>query len=51
MDKMYIKKNIIFVIAFQETYTIGKEGNKKPREPENKRGESFYRPYKKSGKR
>ena len=51
MDRMRIKKDIISVVALQETYMISKGGNKRFREPENKRGEPSYRPHKKPGER
>lgn len=48
---MRIRKDIIFAIAFQKTYTISKKSNKKPREPKNKRKKSFYCPHKKPGEK
>ena len=51
MDRMRTREDIISAVTLQETYTIGRGGNKRPREPEDKRGESSYRPHKKPGER
>ena len=48
---MRIKKDIISAIAFQEIYTIGRGGNKRPRKPKDKRKKPFYCPHKKPGEK
>jgi len=51
INRMRTKEDIISAVALQETYTIGRGNNKRPREPEDKRGKPSYCPHKKPGER
>ena len=51
MNKMRIKEDIISAIAFQETYTISREDNKRPWELKDKKEKPSYCSHKKPGER